>query len=136
MVHSCSRGGGINARAARNLVIATPGGDRVAARTGFDLYEEDGETVGQQYSTSIGRIDLLARSKDQKQWLVIELKKGRTSDDVVGQTLRYIGWIRRNEAALSEEVKGIIIAGQRDERLEYALETLKDISLDDIRGEL
>lgn len=102
---------------------------RIDAFKNFELYEEDGEIVGQQYSTNIGRIDILARSKDKKQWLVIELKKGRTSDDVVGQTLRYIGWIKRNEAHPSEEVKGMIIAGQRDERLEYALETLQDVSL-------
>ncbi|TSC71695.1 MAG: hypothetical protein G01um101438_949 [Parcubacteria group bacterium Gr01-1014_38] len=103
--------------------------NRITAFKDFDLYEEDGETVGQQYSTNIGRIDILARSKDRKQWLVIELKKGRTSDNVVGQTLRYIGWIKRNEARPDEIVNGMIVAGERDERLEYALETLENVSL-------
>lgn len=103
--------------------------NRLNAFKNYALHEEDGEIVGQQYSTNIGRIDILARSKDRREWLVIELKKGKTSDDVVGQTLRYIGWIKRNETQSNETVRGIIISGKSDERLEYALETLTDISL-------
>lgn len=103
--------------------------DKLEAFEGYDVYEEDGEVVGQQYNTNIGRIDILAHSKNGKKWLVIELKKGKTSDDVVGQTLRYIGWIKRNEANPGDEVRGIIIAGEKDERLDCALETLDHVSL-------
>ena len=101
--------------------------ERIPALKGFELYREDGEVVGQQYSTSIGRIDLLALSNDKKTWLIIELKKGKTSDDVVGQTLRYIGWVKKNEAEPGQEVRGLIIAGTEDERLLYALETLANV---------
>jgi restriction system protein len=41
----------------------------------FDIYEEDGERVGQQYATNAGAIDILAISKDKKRLLVIELKR-------------------------------------------------------------
>ena len=53
----------------------------------FDIYEEDGESVGQQYQTDTGPLDILAVSMDKSQLLVVELKKGRASDVVVGQTL-------------------------------------------------
>ena len=33
--------------------------------------------------------DILAKKRNNKEFLVIELKKGKGSDEVVGQTLRY-----------------------------------------------
>ena len=50
----------------------------------WDIYEEDGEVRGQQYPTDTGPIDILAISKDKARLLVVELKKGRASDAVVG----------------------------------------------------
>lgn len=58
----------------------------------YDIYEEDGEK-GQQYQTDTGPLDILALSKDKKRLLVVELKKGRASDTVVGQTLRYMSFV-------------------------------------------
>ena len=43
----------------------------------YDIYEEDGELVGQQYPSDTAPIDILAISKDKKSLLVVELKKGR-----------------------------------------------------------
>ena len=59
----------------------------------YDIYEEDGELVGQQYPSDTGPIDILAISKDKKTILVVELKKGRASDNVVGQIQRYMGYV-------------------------------------------
>lgn len=42
----------------------------------YDLIEENGEVVSQQYPTEIGKIDLLVRDKKDKSYVVIELKKG------------------------------------------------------------
>ena len=50
----------------------------------FDIFEEDGELVGQQYQSDTGPMDILAIKKDKSQLLVVELKKGRASDSVVG----------------------------------------------------
>lgn len=50
----------------------------------YNIYEEDGELVGQQYPSDTGPIDILAISKDKKHLLVVELKKGCASDVVVG----------------------------------------------------
>ena len=101
--------------------------DSIEAFKGYEIYQEDGEIVGQQYVTEIGRIDILARSKNGKEWLVIELKKGKTSDDVVGQVLRYIGWIQKNEAKQGEIVRGFVISGEEDTRLKYALHSLTHV---------
>ena len=60
----------------------------------FSIYEEDGEPVGQQFATDVGLIDVLAISKDRKRLLVVELKRGRASDVVVGQVLRYMGFVK------------------------------------------
>jgi len=91
----------------------------------YDLIEEDGELVSQQYPTTVGRIDILVRDKKTKQYVVVELKKNQTSDDTVGQLARYMGWIEENKPD-GGQVKGIIIAAKYDERLYFALKKIKD----------
>ncbi len=62
--------------------------DKTPLAKEFAIFEEEGEQVGQQYSTDAGIIDILAVSRDKKRILIIELKRGRVSDVVVGQVLR------------------------------------------------
>ena len=72
----------------------------------------------EEYDTkNVGRIDILCSDTSGK-LVVIELKKGRKADSVVGQILRYIGWVSKN---LSKNARGIIIVNEPDEKLEYAL---------------
>jgi restriction system protein len=87
----------------------------------FDIYEEDGELVGQQYPTDTGPMDILAISKDRKTLLVVELKKGRASDAVVGQVLRYMGFVQEELAEPDQTVRGVVIALEDDQRLKRAL---------------
>ena len=94
----------------------------------FDIYEEDGELVGQQYPTDTGPIDILAISKDKKTLLVVELKKGRASDLVVGQCQRYMGYVKEELAEKGQEVKGAIIAFDDDIKIRRALAVAKNIS--------
>ena len=86
----------------------------------YDIYEDDGEYVGQQYPADTGRIDILAISKDKKTLLVLELKKGRASDAVVGQVLRYMGYVKEELAEDDQNVKGVIIAMEDDQRIQRA----------------
>lgn len=88
------------------------------------LFTDKDGNIGKRYFTEdVGYIDILA--KDEKgNFVVIELKKGRTNDEVIGQVLRYIGWVRRNIAEREEDVRGLIIVGERDIRLEYALQEI------------
>lgn len=93
----------------------------------YDLLYEDNELVGQQYPTDTGYIDLLAVSKDKKELLVIELKKGRVSDVVVGQIQRYMGYIVEEIAEDDQTVRGLIIALEDDNKLRRALVVTNNI---------
>ncbi|MEA5097906.1 MAG: endonuclease NucS [Burkholderiaceae bacterium] len=87
----------------------------------YDIFEEDGEKVGQQYLTDTGPLDILAIKKDKSELLVVELKKGRASDVVVGQTLRYMGYVMDELAESGQKVRGVIIALEDDQKLRRAL---------------
>lgn len=87
----------------------------------YDIYEEDGDKVGQQYPTDTGSLDILAIKKDKTELLVVELKKGRASDAVVGQVLRYMGFVLQELAEPGQSVKGVIIALDDDQRIRRAL---------------
>ena len=92
----------------------------------YDIYEEDGEKA-QQYQTDTGPLDILAISKDKKRLLVVELKKGRASDAVVGQTLRYMSFVQEMLAEKDQTVHGIIIALEDDQRIRRALAMVSNI---------
>lgn len=93
----------------------------------YDIFEEEGEPVGQQYLTDTGPIDVLAISKNKKTLLVVELKRGRASDAVVGQTLRYMGYVQDELAEKGQTVKGVIIALEDDPRTRRALAMVPNI---------
>ena len=91
------------------------------------IYEDEGERGGQQYPVGKDHIDILAISKDKKTLLVVELKRGRASYVVVGQTLRYMGYVKEQLAEADQLVKGIIIALEDDQRIRHALAMVPDI---------
>lgn len=95
----------------------------------LQLYRDAEGNVAQQYPTEIGRIDIIAEELTTNTLVVIELKKGRESDKVVGQTLRYMGWINENLKNESQKVRGIIICREPDPRLLFALKMVSNIEL-------
>lgn len=52
---------------------------------------------------------------------MVELKKGRASDAVVGQILRYMGYVQQELADEGQSTKGVIIALEDDRRIRRAL---------------
>lgn len=94
----------------------------------YNIFEDEGELVGQQYPSDTGPIDILAISKDGKKLLVVELKKGRASDNVVGQIQRYMGYVKEELAEVGQTVEGIIIALEDDLRIRRALSVTTGIS--------
>jgi hypothetical protein len=99
---------------------------------------------GRQFVTDVSNIDLLMQDEDDN-YVVVELKKGKTEDDVVGQTLRYMGWIREH-ISKTKVVRGIILIakGEISNKLEMAVKGLQTaqpliklkeipITIDDIR---
>ncbi len=93
----------------------------------YDIYEEGGELVGQQYPSDTGPIDILAISKDKKELLVVELKRGRASDVAVGQTQRYMGYVKDELAEEGQTVRGVIIAFEDDVGIRRALSVAQGI---------
>lgn len=93
----------------------------------YDIYEEEGERVGQQYTADTGPIGILAFRKDRKKLLVVELKKGRASDAVVGQVLRYMDYAHGERAKEGQVVKGMIIAKEDDQKIRRTLEVVPDV---------
>lgn len=93
----------------------------------FDIYEEDGQPVGQQYLSDTGPMDILAISKDRTRLLVVELKRGRASDAVVGQIQRYMGYVQDALLEPSQSVEGVIIAQEDDLRIRRALSMTRSI---------
>jgi restriction system protein len=132
---------GVNAQAAPGLIATDPEVEDAAAFAmekhledflvknwaqtelgkDYDIYTEDGEPVGQQYPTDTGPMDLLAIKKDKSELLVVELKKGKASDVVVGQVLRYMGFVKEDLAEPHQTVRGVIIALEDDLRIRRAL---------------
>lgn len=102
--------------------------DQTSLSGEYSIFEEDGELVGQQYVTDAGTIDVLAISKDKTRLLVVELKRGQASDVVVGQVLRYMGYIKENVAEKNQTVEGVIIALEGDKRMRWALMNVPSIT--------
>ena len=100
--------------------------DQTILAKDYDIFQ-DGELTGKQFPTDTGPIDILAISKDKKELLVIELKKGRASDSVVGQIQRYMGYIKDEFLEPNQKVKGIIIALENDTKVRRALSVTTDI---------
>ncbi|WP_206238134.1 endonuclease NucS domain-containing protein [Novosphingobium terrae] len=84
--------------------------------------------AGYEYPCEVGRIDILARHKHERRWLIVELKRGKSSDSTVGQVLRYMGWIQKNIAEIGDTVEGIIIAPEGDNKLHYAVSAVSNLS--------
>ena len=94
----------------------------------LELYRSE-EQDGRQFPAGIWSIDFLAIDKDTKDLVVIELKRGKTSDAIVGQLLRYINWVKENVAEKDQQVRGIIIAKDMDEALRYAVKSLDHVEV-------
>ncbi len=100
--------------------------DKIDFGERLKLFEDENGNSGQQYYTGeVGYIDILARDEDGN-FVVFELKKGRKNDEVIGQVLRYIGWVRERLAKNKEGVRGVIVVGERDSKLEFALKEISD----------
>lgn len=89
------------------------------------LYRDEDGAPGQQYSTDVGIIDILAKDIDGG-FVVIELKRAESEYQVVGQILNYMGWVEKNLATNKEKVRGIIVVGKAGDTLISALHPVKD----------
>ena len=92
------------------------------------LYEdEDGQFTGVEFPAGQRYIDILAVGTDGD-YVVIETKVSRAYDRVVGQILRYMGWIKENLAG-EASIRGIIVASEISEDLILAASFAENIRL-------
>jgi len=94
---------------------------------GLKLYLDEKGIPGRQYPTDIGTIDLLCIDKDKK-FVVIEIKKEKGSDKTIGQITRYMGWVKQ-KLANNQEVRGIVIVHEVDEKLEYSASVMSSVEI-------
>jgi len=97
--------------------------DNINWGSNLKLYQT-ADQDGRQFPADIWSIDFLAIDQDTDDLVVIELKRGKTSDSTVGQILRYISWVKENIADENQDVRGIIIGKESEDKLEYALKDL------------
>lgn len=94
--------------------------DRLAENP--SLIEKGLSLVSKEHPISgAGIADLLCQDK-RGNYVVIETKKRGESDKVVGQILRYIGGLKKE----GKRARGIIVVNEPDERLDFAIEAVKD----------
>jgi hypothetical protein len=86
--------------------------------------------IERQLSTAAGRLDLLCRDANGG-YVVLELKRTQGSDQVIGQILRYMGWLKETYPA--EKVRGIVIVGNKDQALSYAAKAAPDIQVKEFK---
>jgi hypothetical protein len=110
-------------RQLEDFLAANPG----LIEPGLLLFRDEDGRPGQQYPTDVGVIDLLCR-RPSGELLVIELKRSRISDVVVGQVSRYIGWVKKHLAE-GAQVSGLILCHERDEGLKYAVFAYPNLGL-------
>ena len=95
--------------------------------SGLRLYEDEGIT-GIEFPVGGRFIDILALDP-KNDYVVIELKVSRGYDRVVGQLLRYLGWIKKNQAEPTQSVRGVIVAREISEDLQLACSEIANVRL-------
>jgi endonuclease len=94
---------------------------------GLRLYSEE-SISGVEFPAGGRFIDILALDSSGG-YVVIELKVSRGYDRVVGQLLRYMGWIQKHHADPNQRVRGIIVAKDVTDDLRLACSTISDVLL-------
>lgn len=77
----------------------------------------------------VGIIDLLFVDRNRN-YVVVEIKRPSADyREVVGQIATYMGWVRKNIAGSGQTVRGIIVVGEKNERLAYSVDQVPDVSV-------
>ena len=109
--------------------------DRMELSQQWDIYiDDDDPEAGVEFSTGIGRPDMLLTHESGARVCVLELKKGGTSDRAVGQLLRYVGWVRQHLTELEgvdgdAELEGRLVGSEPSEKLEYAVAAVSAVEI-------
>ena len=89
--------------------------------------EMQDEKNGKYNTGEVGEMDFLCLDKNDN-YVILELKKKGT-DQTIGQICRYMGWVKENLANENQKVLGLIVAEDKDLKLEYALKVVPNIEV-------
>ncbi|MGE5422544.1 MAG: hypothetical protein ACM3QW_04720 [Ignavibacteriales bacterium] len=90
------------------------------------LFIDSSGRQGLDYAIEPGVIDVLAVNK-QKQMVVIQYAESVTPDSLA-QMLSFTGWVRHN-LSQGKQVKGILLAGQVDEKMLLVVSELPNVEI-------
>ncbi len=94
-------------------------------RKSLKVFTDPAGRIGREYPTAVGFIDILAVDNEGTLY-AFELKRARTSDQAVGQVLRYMGWLKVHMSQ-GKEVKGIVVAKEFTDALLYAVSAVPGV---------
>jgi endonuclease NucS-like protein len=83
-----------------------------------------------QLSTPAGRLDLLCRDA-KGNYVVVESKRMQGTDQIVGQVLRYMGWLTETHG--TDKVRGIVVVAKKDQALSYALMAVPKVQVKEFK---
>jgi hypothetical protein len=86
---------------------------------------DDGSPAGAQYSTGVGEIDLLATDAQGNLVVVMISEKGQ-GEELVGEVLQRVGWIRKHLGEGEKKVRGIVLCEEPPESLSYTAAAVSD----------
>jgi hypothetical protein len=87
--------------------------------------DAQGKSVGIDFSTEVGEVDLLARDAAGSYVVVMVAGQGQ-GEDYIAELLQRIGWVRKHLATGPEKVRGILLMDQPPESLSYAAAAVAD----------
>lgn len=91
------------------------------------VYVDEMDRDGVEYSTGVGRIDILAVDENDD-FYVFELKRANSPDKAFGQVARYMGWLK-NTIGKNRNVYGVIVSKTVSRNLRYAKTISPDVFL-------
>ena len=103
---------------ARHLELIEPGLKRY----------KDEDITGVEFPVGGRFVDILAVAVNGD-YVVIELQVSKGHNRVVGQLLRYIGWIEEHQAEAGQRVRGVIVAKTISDDLRFACRRVTGINL-------
>lgn len=101
---------------------------------GWTLVNPRAGAIG-KYPAGDGIIDILLKHEHEERWLVVELKRDQSGDAVVGQVLRYMGWVAWTLAGNDlARVDGAIVCPGADDSMVYAALCVPNLQLFEYAG--
>jgi len=108
--------------AVREMLAGRPELLETGLRTHTD---PQGKSVGADFSTEVGEIDLLGRDAAGSYVVVMIAERGQ-GENCIAEVLQRIGWVRKHLAKGAERVRGILLMDQPPESLSYAAAAVAD----------